>query len=265
MSIFLPILIIAAVSLLFGLILNMASVIMAVPVNEKITAVTEALPGVNCGSCGYSSCSDYATALVNDDAAVNSCLPGGKEASDKISLILNKAPVKFTSKTAVVHCGADSSINSGKLTYNGIRTCSAASQFFGGPSNCEYGCIGFGDCVKSCDYGAIFVCAGIAVINSALCKACGKCVSTCPKNIISLQSTEKTTIVKCSNEDRGNLTKAKCIIGCIGCKICVKACKSDAITVNDNLASIDSEKCTNCGECIKVCPQNSIRNEKVCI
>lgn len=49
-----------------------------------------------------------------------------------------------------------------------------------------------------------------------------------------------------------------CEIGCIGCRKCVKECPSEAITVVDNVAQIDYEKCTNCGKCKETCPRHII-------
>jgi len=48
-------------------------------------------------------------------------------------------------------------------------------------------------------------------------------------------------------------------VGCIGCKLCEKACKFGALSVIDNLAVIDYHKCTSCGACVKVCPTQAIR------
>ena len=46
--------------------------------------------------------------------------------------------------------------------------------------------------------------------------------------------------------------------GCIGCTLCQRTCKHDAIHVVDNLAVIDYSKCVNCGECVDVCPRKLI-------
>ena len=263
MIILTPVLLVLAISMIFGLILSIASIVMFVPNDEKIDDVTAVLPGANCGACGYSGCFDYAVALVNNNAAMTLCAPGGVAATADIARILGKKNAKFVHSTAVVHCIADSNINPKKIVYHGIESCSAVSQVFGTISNCEYGCIGFGDCVKVCNYDAISICNGIAVINTALCKSCAKCVTACPKHIISIEKANTTAVIRCSNNDRGNVAKSKCSLCCIGCKLCLKACPSNAITVENNLAVIDSSKCTACKKCISVCPKKCISILKI--
>jgi Na+-translocating ferredoxin:NAD+ oxidoreductase subunit B len=38
----------------------------------------------------------------------------------------------------------------------------------------------------------------------------------------------------------------------------VKNCPEEAITMENNLAVIDQEKCTNCGICVEKCPRDCI-------
>ena len=49
-----------------------------------------------------------------------------------------------------------------------------------------------------------------------------------------------------------------CSVGCIGCKMCERVCEFDAVTVTNNVAHIDPEKCTNCGKCAEKCPKKII-------
>jgi ferredoxin len=51
-------------------------------------------------------------------------------------------------------------------------------------------------------------------------------------------------------------------VGCIGCGKCVKACKFEAVKVEDNLARIDPALCRNCGLCIKACPLGAIESNR---
>ena len=53
-EILIPILILAGLGLLAGLLLAIASAVMSVKTDETVAELTEALPGVNCGACGYS-------------------------------------------------------------------------------------------------------------------------------------------------------------------------------------------------------------------
>ncbi|MCI8465763.1 MAG: RnfABCDGE type electron transport complex subunit B [Lachnospiraceae bacterium] len=49
-----------------------------------------------------------------------------------------------------------------------------------------------------------------------------------------------------------------CKYGCIGCGICEKKCKFDAIRVENQLAVVDEEKCVGCGQCAEACPRHVI-------
>lgn len=56
----------------------------------------------------------------------------------------------------------------------------------------------------------------------------------------------------------GAQTRKACTVGCIGCMKCQKVCKFEAVTVENNLATIDYDKCKNCGLCQKECPTGAI-------
>ena len=65
-AIVIPAVIVAAIGLIAGIILTIASKLMFVPVDERVAAIEEILPGANCGACGFAGCADYAAALGND-------------------------------------------------------------------------------------------------------------------------------------------------------------------------------------------------------
>ena len=88
MDILFPVLLVAGIGLIAGLILAVASIIMAVPKDETAEAILEVLPGANCGACGFSGCSGYAQALAKGEAKPGLCSPGGQEcAAQVLSLI----------------------------------------------------------------------------------------------------------------------------------------------------------------------------------
>lgn len=256
--ILLAVLIVAGIGLLIGLVLAVASIIMAVPQNEKAEAVLEILPGANCGACGYSGCSGYAEALSQGGVPANLCAPGGEAVIEQVAAVLGVKAEASVRKTAVVHCMGNCDNTTQKMMYDGVKDCRSAVQLYGGAGSCFYGCLGYGDCKKACEYDAISICNGIAVINPNKCKACTQCVLACPKQLIDIVPVKKTALVLCSNQDKGGVTRKVCSVGCIGCMRCVKTCPVDAIKVERFLAHIDSQKCIGCEECAKVCPQNCI-------
>ncbi len=254
------IIIVAAIGLIAGLGLAVASVVMAVPVDEKAEKIREVLPGANCGACGFSGCDGYAAALSEGKTTeTNLCSPGGGSVSNEIAKITGLAAGSVIPQAAVVLCQGSCDNCDTKLNYNGVLSCSMAQQLFGGPKTCNYGCIGFGDCVKACPYNAIKICDGVARIDPTMCRACKMCVNTCPKHLIELLPLNvDQAAVLCKNGNKGASTRKECKTGCIGCMKCVKVCESDAVSVSGNKAHVDSSKCTGCGKCTEVCPQKSI-------
>lgn len=256
--ILLAVLLVAGIGLIAGAGLAVASVLMAVPVDEKAEAITEALPGANCGACGFSGCAGYAAALAKGEAEPGLCAPGGKDAAVAIAAILGTEAVEVQPKTAVVRCMGSCEHTSERMNYDGIHTCAAAVQLFSGPGSCAYGCIGYGDCAAVCPEGAINVCDGVAHIDPDKCIACGKCAAACPKKLITIMPKAAHALVRCSNKDKGAVTRKVCTAGCIGCMKCQKNCEAGAIKVVQNVASVDPAKCTGCGKCESVCPQHCI-------
>lgn len=252
-----PVAIVAGIGLIAGVGLAIASAVMAVPVDEKAEEIESELPGANCGACGFSGCSGYAKALSQGRAKNGLCAPGGESAATAIAGILGQSVEKMEKKAAIVHCIGTSYSTSRVREYRGVSSCAASAQLFGGAAACSYGCLGYGDCVKACPYGAISVCSGVARVEPELCRACGLCLNACPRGIISIEPLESAAVY-CSNHDKGGETRRACRVGCIGCMRCVKACETGAISINQFCAVVNAEKCTKCGECVKVCPNDVI-------
>ncbi len=251
------IVIVASIGLIAGIILSIAAVIMHVPVDEKAEALLEALPGANCGACGFSGCSGYATAMAKGEAEVGMCPPGGEECATACGVILGVSAV-IEKQTAIVHCIGSYDVTADKMDYDGIKSCSASAFLAGGISSCRFGCMGMGDCERACPYGAVVIRRGVALIDPYLCKACAKCVTACPKNLITIVPFKKQAFVRCSNCDRGAGVTKICKVGCIGCMKCVKVCEDKAITVTSFKATVDPKLCTGCGKCVDVCPRKII-------
>ncbi len=254
------VLILAVTGAIAGLALAVASKVFAVPVDEKAEKIRECLPGANCGACGFSGCDGYAAALSKGETTNTAlCNPGGNDASKAIAEITGLSAGSVKPMAAVVLCQGHKDNASEKLVYQGVQSCKMATQLFGGPKDCIYGCVGMGDCVAACPYDAIKLCNGVARINPIQCRACKMCVNTCPKGIIKLMPLhEANAAVLCNNHDKGVLTMKECKAGCIGCKKCEKVCEAGAVTVTDNCAVVDFEKCTGCGKCHEACPKGAI-------
>lgn len=257
MEILIPVIIVAVIGLIAGIGLALASKFMAVPVDEKQEKVRAALPGANCGACGYSGCDGYAAAVAAGEAAPDKCAPGGATAAAALAEILGVQVVNEP-KIAFIACKGNREVTKTKYSYDGMLSCTAANLMHSGPLECEYGCIGFGDCAIACPFGAITLENGRPVVCGDVCVGCGKCTAVCPKSLISLIPKDAKVKVACSNKLKGAPVVKACGVSCIACKMCEKACENGAIKVTDNVAVIDRALCTECGKCKTVCKRGVI-------
>ena len=250
-------LIVGGTGVFIGVFLGIAGKKFAVEVDEKEEAILAELPGNNCGGCGYAGCSGLAAAIAKGEAP---CPVGGAPVAAKIAAIMGEEAGESVHEVAFVKCAGTCEKAKQAYDYTGITDCQMAAMMQnGGPKGCSFGCLGFGSCVKACPFDAIHIVDGIAVVDKEACKACGKCIATCPKHLIELVPYEQKHLVQCSSKDKGKDVMSVCSVGCIGCKMCEKVCESDAVHVVDNIAHIDPEKCTNCGKCAEKCPKKIIK------
>lgn len=250
--------IIGAIGLLGGALLSLISALCDNGnENERLSAIRDTLPGANCGACGFAGCDSYAEAVENGSAEPNLCAPGGADTISKLSEILG-VEIDSSPKVARVLCAGCSSNVDTKYNYTGMNSCKAAAALGGGMSNCNFGCLGLGDCVNICPFDAISVKDGLALVDKDKCTGCGKCTTACPKSIISLVPLKKSAIVPCSNHQKGGAARKICKAACIGCSACVRACEFNAVSVSNFLAEINSDNCTACGKCVTACPQKII-------
>lgn len=251
---------VAVLGLILGVALGIFGKIFEVKSDEREEKVRECLPGNNCGGCGYAGCDGLAAAIVKGEAPVNGCPVANAQAHAQIGAIMGQAAETLEKKVAFVKCSGTCDKTERKYNYYGINDCRKAMAVPGqGDKLCSYGCLGFGSCVKACPFDAIHVVDGVAVVDKESCVACGKCVAACPKNLIELIPYRAPFAVACHSNDKGKDVRLACKTGCIGCMICVKQCESGAISVENNLAKIDYEKCTGCGKCAEKCPQKIIQ------
>ena len=251
--------VIGAIGIIIGVLLGIASEKFKVEVDEKEILVRAELPGNNCGGCGFPGCDGLAAAIAAGTAPVNGCPVGGAPVADKIAAIMGVESGSSEKKVAFVKCKGTCDKTNVKYNYYGITDCSMVTVAPGsGEKACAYGCMGYGSCVKACQFDAIHVVDGVAVVDKDACKACGKCVAACPKHLIELLPVSAKHIVQCSSKDKGKDVMKACSVGCIGCHLCEKNCPADAVHVVDNIAYIDQEKCTKCGLCAEKCTKKII-------
>jgi electron transport complex protein RnfB len=242
--------------------LGVASKKFAVKVDPKVEAILEALPGANCGGCGFPGCAGMAEAMAKGNVPITGCPVGGSETVQAIAAILGVEAETKEPVVARLLCNGGRQAASEKYQYHGVSNCRAASLIAGGSKSCGYGCLGFGTCARSCPFDAITMSAdGLPVIDEKKCTSCGNCVAACPKNIIQLLPLHKKVTVLCSSHDKGPVVKKLCTAGCIGCSLCKKVCPFDAIEMDRFLARIIPEKCRQCGLCVAKCPTKVIEDQ----
>jgi Na+-translocating ferredoxin:NAD+ oxidoreductase RNF subunit RnfB len=254
--------VLAALGVVFGVALAIVASRFVVKVDPKVEQVRETLPGANCGACGFAGCMGYAEAVVgNPDVASSLCAPGKAAVAEKVAAITGKKAEKVDPKIARVFCQGGTSLSQRKFIYTGALDCTAAVLAAGGDKACDYGCLGYGTCMRACPFDAITMSAdNLPVISKEKCTACGKCVAACPKQVIELGPMAKAVVISCHSRDKGPDTKKKCQVGCIACSMCVRTCPVEAIKLENNLARIDFAKCITCGLCVKKCPTSAIKD-----
>ncbi|MCW5518464.1 Fe-S cluster domain-containing protein [Aureitalea sp. L0-47] len=232
--------------------------------DPMIAEVEEVLPAANCGGCGFPGCKAFAESLVkSDDISDLFCPVGGNDVMKEVSVLLGKEVAEKDPTVAVVLCQGACEVRPKTSLFQGPQSCAISALVFGGETDCQYGCLGFGDCVDVCDFDAMHMDeeTGLPVIDSDKCTSCGACVKACPREIIELRPKNKRDLkvfVGCLNQDKAGIAKKACSVACIGCAKCEDICPKDAVIMKDNLAYIDPLVCTLCRKCVEVCPTHSI-------
>ena len=242
----------------FGLLLAVASKVFEVKKDPREEAILSHLAVANCGGCGYPGCGGCAAAILAGDAPVTACAPAGAENAAAIAEIMGMAAPTGERQVAFVRCNGGTNAKK-RFDYVGVKDCMAATKVAAGPLDCSFGCLGFGTCVSACQFGAMSIGPnGAAVVDPDKCTACMACANACPRHLIVSVPASKKVHVACANQDKGKAAMSVCASSCIGCGLCQKECKKDAIHVVNGVAVIDYDKCVGCKLCTKVCPRDAI-------
>lgn len=253
-----------AVGVVSAMILYVVAQKFKVIEDPRIDEVEAVLPGANCGGCGSPGCRGFAEACVKaSDLSILFCPVGGNDTMKNVASALGMVAVEKAPMIAVIRCSGSFAHRPKTSVYDGASTCAIASALYSGDTGCKNGCLGLGDCVTVCNFDAIYIDqnTGLPVVDEEKCTSCGACVKACPKFIIELRKKGpkgKRIFVSCINTDKGGIAKKNCAVACTGCTLCQKECPHDAITIENNLAYIDYEKCKLCRKCVPVCKTNAI-------
>jgi len=262
--ILISLIVLGCTGLLAAVLLYLVAQKFKVEEDPRIDQVQEVLPGANCGGCGFAGCRALAEACVKAPSLDGLLCPvGGAPTMTKVGEILGMAVTATEPKVAVVRCNGTCEARPKVNEYSGERRCDIMHSLYAGETGCRFGCLGCGDCVKACQFGALSINpeTGLPVVDEEKCTACGACTKACPRALIELRPKGPAgarMVVLCRNQDKGAITRKACSNGCIGCGVCAKECGNEAITIDKNMAYIDAEKCTLCRACEGVCPTGAI-------
>ncbi len=243
-------------SLLIGFLLGFFKKLFYVPVDQTVEKVRAALPGANCGACGFPGCDGFAAAVAAGDAPVNGCTVGAGPVAEQIGAIMGVS-ADAEVKVAVLLCQGSYDVCKDKADYVGVQTCKAAKIAVNGTKECDWGCIGLGDCEHSCPFDAIHVeDDGLPHVDYEKCTGCSVCVAACPQHILTTVPVSRTgsiALCSCRNPKKAVIMK-NCKHGCIKCMKCEKKCPKGAIKIVDGIPQVDYELCDSCGICVEGCP-----------
>lgn len=254
-----------ALGFIASVVLSVASRVFYVEEDPRVEAVSEALPGANCGGCGFAGCDAYAAAVIQDPSvSAGLCCAGGPEVAAKVAELAGKAAGSAEPQISFRRCVKDEGKVKKKYEYQGLDSCAASAQLQDGPDACKYSCLGFGDCVKVCNFNAMYLEGGLVRIDPEKCVACGACVGVCPNKILEMIPRRARVQVFCSTLDKMKDVMNVCEAGCINCGKCVKKCPANAISNAEGNIRIDHVACLaygpDCEEaCVEACPRSILR------
>ena len=246
-------------------LLGVASRVFYIEEDPRIQAINEALPGSNCGGCGYAGCGGYAEAVFKfENVPANLCVAGGTKTSQIVGELTGKAVTASAPRMAFRRCAKFEGVMKQRFIYDGVASCSAAVQMGDGSDQCAYSCLGLGDCLRACPFGAIVMKQGMAAIVVDYCLACGKCIAACPRKALQLVPHAHRVMVFCGTCNKGKTAMDSCSVGCFNCNACIRKCPAEAVASQDGRIEIDHGKCMaygpDCDEvCVSACTRSILR------
>jgi RnfABCDGE-type electron transport complex B subunit len=253
-------LILGGVGTFFAIVIAVAQRRLYVWEDPRIDAVSQMLPGANCGACGQVGCRPFAEHLVAGDEAPATCTVLSSEDREDLAAFLGVEVGSATRRVARLLCAGGCDVAPARADYVGLQTCRAAASVAGGAKACSWGCLSLADCVRSCDFDAMYMNPqGLPVVIPDRCTACGDCVEACPKDLYTLMPYTQKLIVQCKNLLEGGDAEAVCSVVCNGCGKCAVDAAPGLITMVDGLAVIDYERNADASpEALRRCPTGAI-------
>jgi len=163
------IVIMSAIVLLLGAVLAFARFSFRIDKIPLANRIDNILPQTQCGKCGYPGCRPYAEAIVNKEADINHCPPGGEEGIRDLANLLGVSFKPFA-KDVILKPPAVAFID-------------------------ENICIGCTLCLQACPVDAISGASKqMHTIIAAQCTGCELCIPPCPVDCISMLPLPPSTL-----------------------------------------------------------------------
>ncbi|MGW8266200.1 MAG: (Fe-S)-binding protein [Longimicrobiales bacterium] len=252
--------ILGGVGLTFGTLIAVANAKLKVWEDPRISAVEEALPGANCGACGYAGCRAFAEAAVSGIVAPAGCTVMGDADRDDVATLLGVSAGEANKQVARLLCAGGTDVATKKAHYHGVDSCAASVAVTGGGKGCTWGCVGLSDCAVACDFDAITMNPfGLPVVDPDKCTACGDCVDACPLDLFTIMPLNHKLIVQCKNLLEGDAAEEVCAVACTACGRCVQDAAPGLIEIKSGLAVIDYDRIETANpEATARCPTDAI-------
>jgi RnfABCDGE-type electron transport complex B subunit len=232
--------ILGGVGTAFGALIALANARLRVAEDPRLDALSDILPGANCGACGFAGCRAFAEAVIQGKEVPATCTVMSEGEREDVADFLGIDVGAANRRVARLLCAGGSDVASRKAEYVGIESCAAAVAVSGGGKGCSWGCVGFADCAVSCDFDAIVMSSNdLPVVSPELCTACSDCVEACPLDLFALFPLDQHLFVQCRNLLDGDAAESVCSVACTGCRRCVQDASPGLIEVHSGLAVID--------------------------